>query len=117
MSSPQTVTGRWEVQTVDGESVEGGRHPVLELHDDGRLHGRAINVINGTYTYIDGVLSTGPLMTTLMAGPPEQMAREARILAVLGQAVEVTGSDDVIELVGADGRLTLVRTDEDDATL
>ena len=41
------------------------------------------NRFRGTYTYVDGKLSFGPLAGTRMACPPEQMETERKILQLL----------------------------------
>ena len=60
-------------------------------------------------TRVEGdVLRFGALATTMMAGPPEHMDQEQRVLTALGQPLRVEAGDDgVVLLVSDDGVVVL----------
>lgn len=92
------LVGReWTVLEIAGTATVGPR-PSLQFLDDGRLVGTTgVNRIMGQYesSWVDATLrvSFGPAATTLMAGPPEAMAQEQRVLGLLQgeHTVEVVG--------------------------
>jgi putative lipoprotein len=74
----------WQATELDGRPLPAEVRPTLELSADGRVAGSAgVNRIIGGYRLGDGVIDFGQLATTLMAGPPEAMAVERRVLDVL----------------------------------
>ena len=74
----------WQATELDGRPLPEHVRPSLRFGDDGRLSGSAgVNRIIGGYQLGDGVIDFGQLATTLMAGPPEAMAIERRVLSVL----------------------------------
>ena len=79
----------WVVHAVRAEPTSEPR-PALRFAADGTLAGSAgLNRITGEFrTNGSSALSIGPLATTRMAGPPEQMAAEA---ALVGALEEVEG--------------------------
>lgn len=92
------LVGRdWQVVQLGGTAT-GAQRPALQFLDDGRLVGTTgVNRVMGQYQtrWSDGrlVVSFGPAATTLMAGPPEAMEQEQRVLALLQgeHTVEVVG--------------------------
>jgi len=74
----------WHATELDGRPLPEQVRPSLRFGDDGRLSGSAgVNRIIGGYQLGEGVIDFGQLATTLMAGPPEAMAIERRVLTVL----------------------------------
>jgi heat shock protein HslJ len=90
----------WEFTTVAGEpvtDVPDRARPSLTFDGDGQVYGTGgINRLRGTWQEDGGTLTFGPVVTTLMAGTPEHMARERAVLDLLGGPELV--------LTGADGR-------------
>jgi heat shock protein HslJ len=92
--------------------VEIGGVPALDVPtagltfgDDGRLSGCAtINRVFGAYEIAGDQLTCGALGTTMMAGLPDAMAQEQRLLAALSAPL-------TIGAVGPDSRLTLLTDD------
>ena len=81
------VGPEWTVLEIGGTATAGPR-PSLQFLDDGRLVGTTgVNRIMGQYesAWVEGTLrvSFGPAATTLMAGPPEAMEQEQRILGLV----------------------------------
>ena len=69
-----------------------------------------VNRVRGTWELAGTRLVFGPMVSTMMAGPPEAMTCEQRILRLLGDPVELVAPDgDTIELDGSGGAATLVR--------
>jgi len=89
--------------------VEIGGAPALDVPtaeltfgDDGRVSGRAtINRVFGPYEIAGDRLTLGALGTTMMAGLPEAMDQEQRLLQILGMPL-------TIDAGAADGRITLL---------
>ena len=77
-------TGTWRLVLLGGRSPGGGTHgPVtLTFDGDGMLYGMAgVNRVRATWaTDEDDQLTIGPLVSTMMAGPPEAMATERALL-------------------------------------
>ena len=72
--------GAWTVQEIGGAATSEPR-PELTFGPDGRLSGTTgVNRIMGQYEVKDGLLVVGDAVTTRMAGPPEAMAQEQRLL-------------------------------------
>jgi heat shock protein HslJ len=83
----------WTVQELGGE-VTSPPKPQLSFSADGRLSGTTgVNRLMGAFEVRDGLLVVGNAATTRMAGPPEAMEQEQRLLALLGteQAFVITG--------------------------
>ncbi|WP_217616641.1 META domain-containing protein [Cellulomonas sp. GbtcB1] len=53
-----------------------------------------------------GTLTFGPMVTTLMAGTPEHMARERAVLDLLAHPVRATVADGALVLVDGEGRVS-----------
>ena len=89
--------------------VEIGGAPALDVPtaeltfgDDGRVTGRAtINRVFGPYAIDGDRLTFGALGTTMMAGLPDAMDQEQRLLQILGAPL-------TIDAGAADGRITLL---------
>ena len=68
--------------------------PQLAFDEDGRVSGTTgVNRVMGRYEVADGLLSVADAATTRMAGPPEAMEQEQRLLGLFDapQAFVVTG--------------------------
>ena len=104
MVSP--VEDEWFVTAIgDDEITEppGRRRPSIEFTDEGRIAGTGgVNRITGSYTLTDDTLSIGPVASTMMAGPPEAMELERRVLLALGRGGKVSIDGDVLTIEPAD---------------
>ncbi|HET7799538.1 MAG TPA: META domain-containing protein [Humibacillus xanthopallidus] len=99
----------WTVQELGGE-VTAPPKPQLSFGADGRLTGTTgVNRLMGEFEVRDGLLVVGNAATTRMAGPPEAMAQEQRLLELLGaeQAFVITG--DRLEIGDGEPAALLVR--------
>jgi putative lipoprotein len=101
----------WQATELDGRPLPDRVRPSLRFGADGRLAGSAgVNRIIGGYQVGDGVIDFGRLATTLMAGPPEAMAVERRVLTVLSgrRPYRLDGDDLHIGDAGAELRYRAV---------
>jgi len=101
------VTGTWCVASIGGIPV-GDVVASVELAD-GAVHGRVANTFNGTYTLGDGTIEFGPIMTTLMMGPPEEMEVEAGLMAALVGSQPFGVDGDVLTIGSGAGAVVLQR--------
>jgi heat shock protein HslJ len=96
--------------------VEIGGTPVLDVPtaeltfgDDGRVSGRAtINRVSGAYEIDGDQVRFGALVSTMMAGLPEAMDQEQRLLTALGVPLTVAATDEGRITLMSDGRPSLV---------
>src|SRR5690606_32853004 len=101
------LNGSWVVESIE---VDGQLSPPVENSEltlefeDGQVFGKAINRLRGTFSEEDGF---GPMMSTMMAGPPELMDQEHRFLTLL-EAVDGVSVDRVNLTVN--GRIVIVLT-------
>ena len=99
----------WTVQELGGV-VTSAPKPELTFGTDGRVSGTTgVNRIMGPYEATGGVLVIGNAATTRMAGPPEAMAQEQRLLEVLRGEVPFTLTGDRLELGSGGAGALLVR--------
>ncbi len=84
--------------------------PWLTFDGDGQVFGLAgVNRVRGTWDLSGHTLSFGPVVSTLMAGPPDAMTCERQVLLLLGSPLTVAAPDaDTLEVSGV-GRARLVR--------
>ncbi|MGY4643163.1 META domain-containing protein [Cellulomonas sp. URHB0016] len=111
------VDGTWRFTALAGADVGalGGRAPWLTFDGDGQVYGMAgVNRVRGTWTADGDTISFGPVVSTLMAGPPEATVCERAVLALLGARLTVAApGTGELELSSAGGAAaTLVRDDE-----
>jgi putative lipoprotein len=102
----------WKLVSVQGAPImvaEQMREPHLVLNgQDGRFAGSGgVNRLMGGYTLTGDALTLSNAASTMMAGPPEAMAQEQAILAVLPlvRGFRITGND--LTLVDAAGAAVL----------
>jgi len=99
----------WTVEELGGVVTEPPR-PQLSFGEDGGLTGTTgVNRLMGQFEVRDGMLVVGDTATSRMAGPPEAMAQEQRLLELLGseQAFVITG--DILEVGDGETLAILVR--------
>ena len=107
------LAGTWRFTALEGAELDGAERatPFLTFDGDGQVYGDAgVNRVRGTWELHGNRLVFGQMVSTMMAGPPEAMTCEQRILRLLGDPVELVAPDgDTIELDGSGGAATLVR--------
>jgi heat shock protein HslJ len=75
----------------------------------GRIAGQAVNSYSGPYqTKEDSSLTIGQIQSTLMAGPPEQMAVETAYFAALQKTASYASDGSTLTLYDKDGKELLV---------
>ncbi|GAA3802778.1 YbaY family lipoprotein [Cellulomonas soli] len=130
------LTGTWRfvrIDDLDPVTAVHGR-PWLTFDGDGQVYGcSGVNRVRGTWTFDEpldaspdapsdgqggpGRLVIGPMVSTLMAGPPEATACEEAVQRLLAVPLTVREGVDDVELVADDGRAArLVRDPHADDT-
>jgi len=98
------LAGTWRFTELEGAELDGaGRAtPFLTFDGDGQVFGLAgVNRVRGTWLLDAHTLTFGPVVSTLMAGPPDAMTREQQVLRLLGEPSTVAAPDaDTLELTG-----------------
>jgi heat shock protein HslJ len=106
------LAGTWRFTALEGAEVEGPRRatPWLTFDGDGVVFGMAgVNRVRGTWELAGDTLTFGPVVSTLMAGPPDAMACEQQVFRLLGAPLTVsTPDDETLALVGT-GSARLVK--------
>ena len=106
------IAGTWRFTALEGAEIEGADRatPWLTFDGDGQVFGLAgVNRVRATWRLDAQTLTFGPVVSTLMAGPPDAMTRERQVLRLLGEPATVAApDDDTLELSGV-LRATLVR--------
>jgi heat shock protein HslJ len=106
------LAGTWRFAALEGADIDGAQHatPWLTFDGDGQVFGLAgVNRVRGTWRLDAHTLTFGPVVSTLMAGPPDAMTREQQVLRLLGEPVTVSAPDaDTLQLDGV-VRAQLVR--------
>ncbi|QCB93106.1 META domain-containing protein [Cellulomonas shaoxiangyii] len=106
--------GTWHVAEVDGAALADGLEgPAwLTFEGDGQVYGYAgVNHVRATWRVRGDRLEVGPVVQTMMAGPPAPTATEQAVTAVLGDGGTLEAAGDEVRLRTPAGRLArLVRT-------
>lgn len=110
-SSDITLTGTsWVVIEIAGRPTSEPR-PQLTFGDDGRIGGTTgVNRLGGRYAVAEGVLTVTDAVMTRMAGPPEAMDQEQRLLDVLAEPRPLTSVEGGLALGRADAAHTAADT-------
>lgn len=101
MTGPDDLAGTtWVVSALGDDPVPvAGGPAIVSFGADGRLSGLGgVNRFSGPYALRGDELVAGPLISTRKAGPPEWMAVEARLLAILGRPLRVARTHDGLAL-------------------
>ncbi len=90
----------WTCVTLDGAAITATRPPTITFDGAGRVNGfSGVNRFGGSVESAEaGELHFGQMMSTKMAGPPEQMTLESSFLGALAR---------VDRYAVADGKLNL----------
>ncbi len=110
-TEPVALAGRrFAIVSVDGVAVMPSTEPDLVFGADGRVSGNAtVNRLMGQYALEGDVLRFGALASTMMAGPPENMEQEQRVLAALAHPLRVEAAADGDVLLVSEAGTTLLR--------
>lgn len=103
MSDP---TGTWRLVLIGGTPpASATRGPVtLTFDGDGVVYGMAgVNRVRSTWSVDEDELRLGPVVSTMMAGPPAAMATERTLLGLLAAPLAATVDDGGLRLVAEDG--------------
>lgn len=103
------IEGEWVVTEIDGKRLVAGTEAVLAFGPDGAFSGDSgVNRLRASYGLEGGRLQLTEVMATRMAGPPELMDQESRLLAALRQARAVQVSGEQLSLVDGEGVVLVV---------
>lgn len=95
------LAGTWRVVGPAAHWPHGA--PTLTFEGDGMVYGSSgVNRIRGTWTYEDDVLRLGPIVSTLVAGPPDAMDAEDALQRLLAGPLRVELTDDGALVLHAD---------------
>jgi heat shock protein HslJ len=112
-SAQQPITSlagqSWTCITLDGAAVTAMRPPTITFDGAGRVNGfSGVNRFGGSVESAEaGELHFGQMMSTKMAGPPEQMALESSFLSAITRADRYMVID--TELIFSAGKTMLVQ--------
>lgn len=111
MADNEVAGTSWVVEELAGAAVAAPM-PQLSFGDDGRVTGSTgVNRLMGRYELADGTLVVRDAVTTRMAGPPEAMEQEQRLLAVLSEPRTVVVVGERLELGDGETGALLRRSD------
>lgn len=86
------MAGNWQLSTMNGQPAPSSARAggvTLEIQEDGKFAGQApVNRYFGQIKVDDKILKTGPIGSTMMAGPPENMQAEQQYFQALGEHVK-----------------------------
>ena len=99
----------WTCVTLNGASITATRPPTITFDGAGRVNGfSGVNRFGGSVESAEaGELHFGQMMSTKMAGPPEQMALESSFLSALTRADRYVVTD--VELIFSAGKKMVVQ--------
>lgn len=110
--SSDALQGRWQVQSIDGDSVSPQSRAFIEFSEPPRLTGNGgCNRFFGMYRYDGRTLTIEPEVgSTKMACEATVMAQEQQLFQWLPEATRAALVEGQLHLLDSDGR-TLVRAD------
>lgn len=83
------IVGKWQLQTMDAQSLSTDTTVSLDIQADGKFSGKApVNRYFGQIKIEGKSIKTGPIGSTMMAGPPEQMKLEQEYFQALGEHIK-----------------------------
>ena len=90
----------WTCVTLDGAAITATRPPTITFDGAGRVNGfSGVNRFGGSVESAEaGELHFGQMMSTKMAGPPEQMTLESSFLSALTRADRYAVADGKLNL-------------------
>ncbi len=103
------LTGDWLVEEIDGKPLLSEAEVTLTFGPEGAFSGDSgVNRLRSSYRLEGGLLQLSEIMATRMAGPPELMEQESRLMAALGQARAAQVNGDGLRLLDAAGGVRVV---------
>lgn len=104
-AEPITLTGRWELSTLNGQPVKLARAPFLEFQSATGVAGFAgCNRFTTSYSATPPALSFKEAVSTKMACPAEQMQTENRVFNALSKTASFSSADGTLTLLDAAGQ-------------
>ncbi len=96
----------WKFVEMSGQPVEPGTgekelHLILSQEKNQAKGFSGCNTFFGTYKQKDDQLTFGPLASTRMAGPPENMEQEQHFLKALGDTEQFVIEENILTLLNA----------------
>ncbi|WP_330475169.1 META domain-containing protein [Terrabacter sp. C0L_2] len=111
MADNEVAGTSWVVEELGGAATVPPK-PQLSFGDDGRVSGSTgVNRLMGRYEVTDGLLRVADAATTRVAGPPDAMEQEQRLLALLDAPQAFVVSGDRLEVGDGETLAVLVRAD------
>ncbi|GAA6141606.1 META domain-containing protein [Hydrogenophaga sp. 5NK40-0174] len=108
-AAPQLAGTQWEVQSIGGQAVSGGKVPTLAFSASMDIGGHGgCNEYSGQVSLKGTALTVGPVMATKMSCGPVQDRLESAFLSALRNAKQVKVKDGLLELTGASEAPTVV---------
>ncbi len=103
-NAPTMLQGSWTLETLNGSPADAAVSSTLSMNDGQATGNAGVNTFNGTYDApSDGVLTFGPLASTMMAGPDNAMQQEQAFLTALGDTKKFTTEDGALVLMDDSG--------------
>lgn len=108
-SAPSMLEGSWMLDVLGGASVDPAVDSQLNMNGGKASGNSGVNTFTGSYEAPeDGVLTFGPLATTMMAGPDNAMQQEQAFLKALADTRTFTTKDSTLELMDDGGKTLAV---------
>ncbi|MEX0848244.1 MAG: META domain-containing protein [Ilumatobacteraceae bacterium] len=97
------IEGRTYIsQSATGFTLVDGSDVRLTFEGGKLAAGAGCNMMNGSYTIADGILTVGAMMSTMMACEQPLMDQETAVSAFLTSGPTITADGDALTLVNAD---------------
>jgi heat shock protein HslJ len=99
-NAPTMLQGSWKLETLNGSPADAAVSSTLSMNNGQATGNAGVNTFNGSYDApSDGVLTFGPLATTMMAGPDNAMQQESAFLKALADTKKFTTEDGALVLM------------------
>jgi heat shock protein HslJ len=99
-NAPTMLQGSWTLETLNGSPADAAVASTLSMNNGQATGNAGVNTFNGSYDApSDGVLTFGPLATTMMAGPDNAMQQEQAFLKALADTKKFTTEDGALVLM------------------
>ncbi|MXV38662.1 META domain-containing protein [Flavobacteriaceae bacterium Ap0902] len=109
-SNNQTIEGKWELSSINGEEINSEKLLTLTLGENNQLYGYfGCNQVNGTYTINGNSMSTSQLSSTRMMCDEQAMAYERTVLNALENKQSMQRDENEMKLNTGDTQLTFNR--------
>ena len=114
-NAPTMLQGSWTLETLGGSAADATVPTTLSMNTGEATGNAGVNTFNGSYDApSDGVLTFGPLATTMMAGPDNAMQQEQAFLKALGDTKKFPTEDGALVLMDdGETRLAVLKAEGD----